>query len=155
MGNLFGEVCENGHLVSYGEVGKGNSCKICGGQSIVYECCPYCKKPIAVGEIAGGLSFPNTCLPKKCIFCKEGFPWFTKAYEAYVIRLKHDTKLNTQDKEYLFDLLQATENGKPDFSGEKDRFQHILSKAEVRTKNSVCAYLSMFVTDTCKMNLGL
>ena len=159
MGNLFGDVCENGHILSYGEGSGLTFCYRCPPRTKVLKGCPHCGNPILVGSVVGEdvcpLSTPAPYPPRSCPYCGEEFIWYRR-YLANVKAAIHDApNLSTKDIQTLEMLINKMSDGTPCTPREKERFQKILCKAGETTEELVYSLIRIFFTETVKKLLGL
>ena len=160
MGNLFGEVCENGHILNYGATSSGMQyCYRCPPHTKVLTRCPNCGEPIRVGGTTGeevcALETPDFYPPRSCPYCGEEFVWYRR-YLANVKAAIHDApNLSAKDIQTLDTLINKMSDGTPCTPREKERFQKILGKAGESTKELVYSLIRIFFTELVNKFLSL
>jgi hypothetical protein len=144
------QICIRGHVQSAGgfPFKAGEHCTKCGSPCI--DECVKCREPIR-GQVVNS-KFIGYTPPSFCHACGHPYPWMEDRLQTAKELLYHDDKLNEDDREKLWDLLQyVMSNPKSDLvPAKKKLIEFNLGKAAVATKDLVMEFLVKYVAEMSK-----
>jgi hypothetical protein len=144
-------ICLHGHvLTSSGDhpFTPGEHCGKCG--SAVIDECPNCHEPIRGMRVDTSVVYYKP--PSYCHGCGRALPWMQEKLATAKDLLDHDTKLNLDDRERLWNLLQyVMSDPKSDVTqGKKKLIEIDLAKAMDGTKDFIQGLMAKTIVEAAK-----